>query len=188
MEDYTTSGNKRHGSIANLSNSCDNCGAEVRRFGRNGRVDYECANCGVIETTADQQIVADGGVPMAVSILDNIRDTDGRSDKLQRFAAGELVADELTTRDVTRPLELAMGDLCLVVEYDNQTEYVWPTEVGWVAYPVHDDPGTDWGPIPLSFDEVERRIHDLGHTLTVRATSTVSIDRPEVALSQGVTA
>ncbi|NHN49993.1 hypothetical protein G9464_20705 [Halostella sp. JP-L12] len=188
MKAYTTPSKKSDGSTANLSSSCDTCGADARRFGRNGRIDVECPNCGVIDTTADKQIVADGGVPQSVSILEHIRDTGGRSDTLQRFAAGELVRDELTTRDVTRPVELAMGDLCITVEYPGKTEYVWPTEVGWVAHTVHHDRQTDWGPIPLSLDEVERRVHSLGHTLTIRATSTVSFDRPDAALSQGVRA
>lgn len=189
MPDYRTPRNKSGGSITDQSDSCRNCNGEVRRFGRTGRIDAECVNCGVVATTADTpRIATDGGRPQAVNVLATINDTDGHADHLQRFAAGESHRTNLSTSDVTRPLQIAMGDLCLVVEFRGKTEFVWPTEVGWIAHTEHHDRQTDWGPIPLSRDEVERRVHQIGHTLSIRASETVSFDPPEQALSEGVPA
>ena len=127
------------------------------------------------EQTAKNQLRADGGtnVRSGRELLDQF-DSDPHAAKLSDYLAGKPVAIEL--KDILRPFDLAGGELCLMVDHDNLTEFIWPTDgcIEFVALSLRPD-GTACGPIEFSPSDVASRI---GNPIDIRLTENVPVEPP----------
>lgn len=180
MNDYIACKQNLDGSIENESNRCPQCDSQTRRFGRNGAIDIECATCGVIASTRDQTILADGG-QTAYDILSRFNDPEGHSDRLQQYLDGDLTANDLTPADIIEPLKLALGQLCLEVDHEYKTEWIFVTDDGFASKTRFETNRSDWGPISVDENAIQARLHR-GKTLTVRLTERADVRPPKNAL------
>lgn len=92
----------------------------------------------------------------AQEVLDELHNNDRVATLAEYLAGGDV---DLQLRDVLRPLGLADGDLCVEVDHDDKREFIKLAEDwnGFVSTTVKRD-GTQWGPIDLSNDDLERRL------------------------------
>lgn len=187
MTDYIVSQQNPDGCIESESNRCPQCDSPTRRFGRTGGVDIECAKHGIIASTRDQRILADGG-QTAYDVLARYNDTEGHADRMQAFLDGNLTKNDLVADDIARTLRLSLGQLCLTVEHEQKTEYIWATDTGFVSRTVFDteDRGS-WGPTECGERAITMRLHK-NKPVDVRLTRTVDVARPKSAYAEEVRA
>jgi len=184
MQANTSSRKKGDGSIANGSNSCPVCGAELRQYGRgtagNARIDTECPNCGILSDTSNQRVVADGS-GTAYDVLSRINHPAGHTDCLQDYLDDNLDTNDLTPKDVVESLKLALGRLCLEIAHAQKTEWIFLTESGFVSITQFDSPRDGWGPIDVDETAIQARL-ERGKDLNVRLVEQVAAEPPETAL------
>lgn len=165
-----------------LHDTCPTCEARVRTTtpidpAATYRLQCEECNWSIDLESAPartETIVADGGIDARSGrdLLDQMR--SDHAAKLSDYLDGRDVVLEL--QDILRPFDLAGDDLCIEVEHDNVTEYIWRDQDGFVALSVR--PGGDiLGPVDIDRSDLQHRI---SKPIEIRLTDNVLLDKPTV--------
>jgi hypothetical protein len=170
---------------------CPTCGRRLRRFGRGAagctHFDLECPNCGVVTNTRkpaatdSPQIVADGS-GNAYDVLAQMGDPEGHSDALQAYLDDEILVYQLDIQDVVRPLELALGRLCIKFDHEKVDEWIFYRDSEHGAPFVALTTDALDNPMRVTIDEetIEDRITH-GKVLEIHLTKSLPVEPPRSA-------
>jgi hypothetical protein len=155
----------------------------MRRHGRRSKdgtyIDVECPRCGVVTDTSEPEkttILADGS-GSAYDVLALMGDPEGHSNALQEYMNDEVLVYELDKENITKPLELALGRLCIKFNHEKVDEWIFYRDSEHGAPFVALMTDALGNPIRVTIDEetIEDRITH-GKILEIHLTKSVPIE------------